>query len=221
MTGLAVIETYEELIVPLFLRLGGSADQLMMDVAVSTAPVVPAYAEAQVGEALAAAHRAASLALADDVLAHLYAQPPAFFEAVIIDLLLAMGYGQRRRDLTKQLGHSHDGGIDGMIAQDPLGLDVILLQAKRFKPSNSISSSQVRDFVGSLEARRATKGIFFATSEFSLFAKSVAENVSHRVRLVGGRELSSLMVRYNVGVTTSQSFVFKTLDPSYFQRGRH
>lgn len=106
--------------------------------------------------------------------------------------------------------------MDGIISQDPLGLDIILLQAKRLKPNSTISSSQVRDFIGTLETKKATKGIFVTTGDFSAFARSAIQSVSHRVRLINGRELSALMVRHNLGVTPTQSFVFKTLDRSYF-----
>jgi restriction system protein len=216
-------DTYEELMLPLFLRLGGSAEQVLMDDSPQPLrhglekPMFSASAEEAVN-VLAAAHRSASRALEDEVMAHLYAQSPAFFEGMIIDLLLAMGFGNRRRDLARQLGRSHDGGVDGIVSQDALGLDIILLQAKRLKPSSCISASQIRDFIGSLETRKATKGVFFTTGTFSAFAKSAAAAVPHRVRLIGGRELSALMVRHGIGVTTAQSFVFKTLDHSYFKR---
>ena len=109
--------------------------------------------------------------------------------------------------------------MDGIISQDPLGFDIVLLQAKRLKPNSTISSSQVRDFIGTLETKKATKGIFVTTGDFSAFARSAIQSVSHRVRLINGRELSALsalMVRHNLGVTPTQSFVFKTLDRSYF-----
>jgi restriction system protein len=165
---------------------------------------------------LAAAHRAATRALEEQVLAHVYAQTPSFFEGLIIDLLLAMGYANRKRDLARHIGRSHDGGVDGMISQDLLGLDIILLQAKRLKPNSTISSSQIRDFIGTLETKKATKGIFVTTGDFSAFAKSAVQSVSHRVRLINGKELSALMVRHNLGVAPTQSFVFKTLERSYF-----
>jgi restriction system protein len=220
-------ESYEELMLPLFLRLGGSGDELHMDVAQSaktdadtfiTDTSVPSRNEA--ANVMASAYRAANLALEQQVLAFVYAQTPAFFERLIIDLLLAMGYAGRRRDLAKHLGRSHDGGVDGMISQDPLGLDIILVQAKRLKPNSTISSSQMRDFIGTLETKRATKGIFVTTGDFSAFAKSALHTVSRRVRVINGKELSALMVRYNIGVVPSQSFVFKTLNRHYFSTGQ-
>jgi restriction system protein len=215
-----VEESYEELMLPLFQRLGGNPD--VGDARLehiggnpdATAVTQPLITEA--ANTLAAAHRAASRALEQEVLAHIYAQTPQFFEGVIIDLLLAMGYANRRRDLVQQLGRSHDGGVDGMVSQDPLGLDVILLQAKRLKPNSVISASQVRDFIGTLETKKATKGIFVTTGDFSSQARTSIQSISNRVRLINGKELSALMVRHNIGVSASQSFVFKELDRSYF-----
>jgi restriction system protein len=161
-------------------------------------------------------HRAAMQVLEEDLLAHIYAQTPQFFEKLIIDLLLAMGYGTRRRDLSRRLGRSHDGGIDGLICEDELGLEVILVQAKRLKPNTNVSVSQVRDFVGSLDANRACKGVFVSTGDYSIPARMAAKNVSRRVILINGKELAALMVRHNLGVAIAESYIFKTLDPSYF-----
>jgi restriction system protein len=217
-----VDQSYEELMLPLFQRLGGNADSTVLvsnqSPAESRISDVSTSQEEGAANVLEAAHRAASRALEHEVLAHIYAQTPQFFESVIIDLMLAMGYANRRRDLVKQLGRSHDGGVDGMIAQDPLGLDVILLQAKRLKPNSSISASQVRDFIGALETKKASKGIFVTTGSFSSFARSSIQSISHRVRLINGNELSEMMVRHNIGVVPSQSFVFKKLDRSYFAK---
>jgi restriction system protein len=216
-------ESYEELMLPLFLRLGGSDEELHMDNAPSApageTPDMSPPSQNEAAIVMASAYRAANLALEQQVLAFVYAQTPAFFERLIIDLLLAMGYAGRRRDLAKHLGRSHDGGVDGMISQDPLGLDIILVQAKRLKPNSTISSSQMRDFIGTLETKRATKGIFVTTGDFSAFAKSALHNVSRRVRVINGKELSALMVRHNIGVLPSQSFVFKTLNRHYFSAG--
>jgi restriction system protein len=219
-------ESYEELMLPLFLRLGGSGENMHMDeglpatagVAIGI-PGASAVMQNEAANVMASACRAATRALEEQVLAFVYAQTPAFFERLIIDLLLAMGYAGRRRDLAKLLGRSHDGGVDGIISQDPLGLDVILVQAKRLKPNSTVSSSQMRDFIGTLETKKATKGIFVTTGDFSAFAKSALHNVSRRVRMINGKELSALMVRHNIGVSPTQSFVFKTLDRRYFSAG--
>jgi restriction system protein len=214
-----MLDSYEELMLPLFLRLGVGDEQshtnAELDNTVREEPLSLPTSEESCN-VLAVAHRAATCALEEQVLAHVYAQSPKFFECLIIDLLLAMGYANRKRDLARQIGRSHDGGVDGIISQDLLGLDVILVQAKRLKPNSSISSSQVRDFIGTLETKKASKGIFVTTGEFSAFARSAVQSISHRVRLINGRELSALMVRYNIGVAPTQSFVFKTVDRNYF-----
>lgn len=161
-------------------------------------------------------HRKANDALREQLLAHIYAQDHRFFESLIIDVLLAMGYGGRRRDLARHLGRSHDGGIDGMIAQDELGLDFIMLQAKRQKPGSSVSAGQVRDFAGGLEAQHAGKGIFFTTTQFSQQAQRFAQSVSRRIVLINGLELTNLMIRHNIGVSVRESFVFRRLELNYF-----
>jgi restriction system protein len=215
------METYEEIMQPLFLRFGGSEEELYSDECQTVAKPprrLQSLADIVIEHVnvVGSAHRAATRDLESQVLAYLYVQTPMFFEQVIIDLLLVMGYANRRRDLTRQIGRSHDGGVDGIISQDPLGLDVILIQAKRLKPGSTVSSSQIRDFIGTLETKKAHKGIFVTTGDFSTFAKSAVERVSHRVRLISGMELSALMVRHNLGVKPAQSYIFKEIDESYF-----
>jgi restriction system protein len=220
-----VLDSYEDLMQPMFLRLGGDVDQVWMDqTTLDNADVIIPSAQPQSirdisiesANSICSAHRAAMREIEEAVLARVYSQTPQFFESLIIDLLLSMGYAQRRRDLTSKIGRSRDGGVDGIISQDLLGLDVILIQAKRIKLGSSISASQIRDFIGTLETKKATKGIFVTTGTFSAFAKSAIERVSHRVRLIDGRELSALMVRHNIGVKPTQSYVFKELDSDYF-----
>lgn len=152
-----------------------------------------------------------------ELLNHIHLREPQFFERLVIDVLLAMGYGGRRRDLARRLGRSGDGGIDGMIAQDELGLDPIYLQAKRLKPGTVVPISDVRDFAGSLDARHAHKGIFLTTSHFAPSAVAFCEQVSKRVALVDGRQFAELMIRFNIGVTVRQSYQIKQLDPEYFR----
>jgi restriction system protein len=221
-----MLDDYAELMQPLITRLGGVADNMMFDkdvaptlLALEAPPPEPALRALTAKLAVGQLHRQAMQELEQNILAHIYAQSHQFFENLILDLLLAMGYGNRRRDLAKRIGRSHDGGIDGIICQDELGLDTILLQAKRLRPNTTVSSSQVRDFVGSLAARHASKGIFFTTGEFSAGAKQTALTVSQRVILINGSELAALMVRHNLGVTVTESFVFKTIDHSYFASG--
>ena len=157
--------------------------------------------------------------LAEELLALVHAQAPAFFEDLVIDVLLAMGYGGRRRDLAMRLGRTGDGGVDGVISQDELGLDLIYVQAKRLKPGTVVPVGEVRDFAGSLDAHRASKGIFVTTSHFSEASINFSQLVSRRVVLVDGRKFAELMIRYNIGVRIKQSYQIKRIDIDYFSSG--
>ena len=141
---------------------------------------------------------------------------PAFFERLIIDLLVRMGYGGGRADMARALGRSGDGGIDGVVKEDELGLDVVYVQAKRYAPKNSVPVSEVRDFVGSLEGHRATKGIFVTTSYFPASANDFVTKISKRVILIDGAELARLMIRHKVGVRTKDIYEIKKIDEDYF-----
>lgn len=167
-------------------------------------------------DAIARAVAETQFVLANDLIGMIHAQTPAFFEQLVIDVLLAMGYGGRRRDLSARLGRSGDGGIDGVIAQDELGLDLIYLQAKRLKPSTPVAVSDVRDFAGSLDAHHAGKGIFVTTSYFTDQAVIFCERVSRRVVLIDGARFSELMIRHNIGVRVKHSYQIKRIDFDYF-----
>ena len=158
-------------------------------------------------------------ALQHQLMGHIHAQPHNFFENLIIDVVLAMGYAGRRRDLTRQLGRSGDGGVDGIVKLDELGLDAIYLQAKRLKPSSSVSASAVRDFIGSLETHKASKGIFVTTGTFTAAGREATELAQKRVVLIDGTTLTKLMVRYSIGTRLVTTFQFKEMDLSYFSRG--
>lgn len=202
-------ENYEQLMRPLYGRLGTSEE-------VTGANRRQPAGATDHENSLARLHRQAMDALKAQLLAYICAQDHVFFENLIIDALLAMGYGGKRRDLARRLGRSHDGGVDGAILQDELGLDIILIQAKRLKPGASVTGSQVRDFVGSLEANQAQKGVFVTTGQFTYQAKSATRSISRRVVLVGGDELTSLLIKHNIGVQTCESYVFKQIDFRYF-----
>ncbi len=159
---------------------------------------------------------AAQRVLQRELIARIHAQPPAFFERLVIDLLLSMGYGADRVDTARCLGRSGDGGIDGVITLDELSLEQICIQAKRLKPGVTVPISDVRDFAGSLEARRASKGVFVATTHFSPGAEAFCAKLSRRVVLIDGDRLAELMIRFNIGVKVQHSFELKALDRSYF-----
>lgn len=162
------------------------------------------------------AFRRAHVNLIHELIQRIHSQTPVFFEELVLDVLLAAGYGARRRDLTRRLGRTGDGGIDGLISQDELGLDLIYVQAKRLKPGSVVPVSEVRDFVGSLDAHRAGKGTFVTTSHFSQAAIEFCAQVSRRVVLIDGKRLAELMIRYNIGVSVVESFQVKRIDPDYF-----
>jgi len=175
-----------------------------------------ARTEEQVAFDLAAAHLQAHQSLAEEIIARIHAQPPDFFESLVIDVLLAMGYGGHRPALARHLGCTGDGGVDGFISQDELGLDVIYLQAKRLRPGVAVPVSEVRDFAGSLDAHQAAKGIFVTTSHFSDSAMEFVQRVSRRVVLVDGYRFSGIMIRHNIGVWVKESFQIKRIDTNYF-----
>lgn len=180
------------------------------------APIAAGGLTAEGLAALANLARAAETILQRELIARIHAQPPAFFERLVIDLLLAMGYGKSRAEMARCLGRSGDGGVDGIIMLDELGFEQICIQAKRLKPGVAVPISDVRDFAGSLEARRATKGVFVATTHFSVGAESFCAKLSRRVVLIDGARLAELMVRHNIGVKSQQSFDVKVLDKAYF-----
>ena len=140
---------------------------------------------------------------------------PAFFEQTVIDVLVAMGYGGSRTEAARAIGRSGDGGIDGVIDEDRLGLDVIYVQAKRWE--NSVGRPELQKFAGALQGQRATKGIFITTSTFTRDAEEYARMIGSRIVLVDGVRLASLMFEYGVGVTARSSYTVKALDGDYFE----
>jgi len=142
---------------------------------------------------------------------------PEFFERLVIDLLVAMGYGGSRSDAAKKLGKSGDEGIDGVINEDPLGLDVVYIQAKRYAPGNTIGREKIQQFSGALVGQGASKGIFVTTSSFTSHARSYVVGIPQRIILIDGDELTNLMLRFGVGVRTEQVLEIKRLDLDYFE----
>ena len=165
---------------------------------------------------LAVMMRASHAVLVEDLIAHIHTQRPEFFEHLVIDVLLAMGYGSRRHDLTQRIGRTGDGGVDGIIALDELGLDQVCIQAKRLRPGNPVPIGEVRDFAGSLEARHAGKGVFVTTTHFSPGAAEFCSRISSRLVLIDGNRLAELMIRHNIGVRIKDTFQLKRIDCDYF-----
>lgn len=152
--------------------------------------------------------------LATTLLDRVLTASPTFFEQLIIDLMNAMGYGGSGS--SRRVGRSGDGGIDGVINEDVLGLDIVCLQAKRYAPGNSIGPDKIREFAGSLDERGATKGVFVTTSCFTAQALLYAERSPKRLILIDGERLAKLMIRYGVGVRTSRTFELRKIDLDYF-----
>ena len=154
--------------------------------------------------------------LAREIVARVYSFTPAFFERLIVDLLVRMGYGGGRQEMGRALGRTGDGGVDGVVKEDELGLDVVYVQAKRFEQDKGVPLREVRDFVGGLEGHRATKGVFVTTSYFPSTAHDFITRVSKRVILIDGPELANLMIRHRVGVRTKEVYEVKRIDEDYF-----
>ncbi|MBK3776180.1 restriction endonuclease [Azospirillum brasilense] len=169
-------------------------------------------------EVMRAAHGRLEAALAGDLLQRIRAGSPAFFESVVVRLLIAMGYGGSVAEIDKALvGGSGDGGVDGVIDQDPLGLDRIYVQAKRYADGNSVGAGSIRDFFGSLDRFKANKGLFVTTSTFSPSARETAELLSKRIVLIDGAQLARLMIRHGVGCRVEETLHIKKLDEEFFE----
>lgn len=152
--------------------------------------------------------------LAMELLAKVKSCPPSFFEELVIDLLLKMGYGGSRKDAGQAIGKSGDGGIDGIIKEDRLGLDIIYVQAKRWE--DAVGSQEIQKFVGALHGQGARKGVFITTSDFTKPAIEYANKIESKVVLINGRQLANLMIDFNVGVSDYKSFHIKKIDSDYF-----
>lgn len=167
-------------------------------------------------EQIEAAYQAVLSALRADLLDRIGQNSPAFFEQLIVDLLVAMGYGGSHKNAAEQLGRSGDGGVDGVINEDRLGLDRVYVQAKRYAAENIVGRPAVNAFVGSLVGFGATKGVFVTTSAFSRKARDYVGKLQQRVILIDGRQLTDLMIEHNVGVRISRAIEFKRLDEDFF-----
>jgi restriction system protein len=144
---------------------------------------------------------------------------PGFFERLVVDLIVAMGYGGTRANVVQRLGKSGDEGIDGVVNEDPLGLDVVYIQAKRYAADNTIGRERIQQFAGALVGQGASKGVFVTTSSFSRGAIEYALKVPQRIILIDGKELARLMVQYGVGVRIERTVELKRIDLDYFDEG--
>ena len=165
-------------------------------------------------EAIETAYQKLRQELAIEILQMIKDRPPAFFERLVIDLLVKMGYGGTRKDAGEAIGRSGDGGIDGIIKADRLGLDVVYVQAKRWE--SVVGRPEIQKFAGALQGQRARKGIFITTSTFSQDALDYVAWIDSKIVLIDGDRLAQLMIDHNVGVASMASYELKRIDSDYF-----
>ena len=157
-------------------------------------------------------------ALADELLDRVQAGTPKFFESLVVRLLFSMGYGGSVQELDRAMvGRSGDGGVDGVIDQDALGLDRIYVQAKRYKDGNTVGASDIRDFFGSLDRFQANEGLFVTSSNFTPAAKETADMLSKRIVLLNGMQLARLMIKHEVGCRVEETLYIKKTDEEFFE----
>lgn len=165
-------------------------------------------------ETLESAFQNLQQSLVNDLLQQIKASPPQLFERIVVELLVSMGYGGSLKDAGKAVGKSGDEGIDGIIKEDRLGLDIIYIQAKRWE--NTVSRPEIQKFAGALQGQRAKKGIFITTSDFSKEALDYAARIDSKIVLIDGAELAQHMIDHNIGVTPVANYEIKRIDYDYF-----
>jgi restriction system protein len=174
----------------------------------------PVPSETTPEELIEAGYQQVQNALASDLLDRVKACSSAFFERLVVELLVKMGYGGSLADAGRAIGKSGDHGIDGIIKEDRLGLDVIYLQAKRWE--NTVGRPDIQQFAGALQGQRARKGVFITTSSFSTEARQYAGHIDTKIVLIDGSELARLMIVHGVGVNTTATYELKKVDSDYF-----
>jgi restriction system protein len=167
-------------------------------------------------ERIEKAHRELNQILKTDLMERILSCSPEFFEKLIIDLMIGMGYGGSLKEAAEHVGKANDGGVDGVINEDQLGLDRIYLQAKRYAEGNTVGRQALQGFAGSLLGRGANKGVFVTTSSFTKGAIEYVENLPQRIVLIDGDELTSLMIKHSVGVRMEQRFELMKADEDYY-----
>ncbi|MBA2605922.1 MAG: restriction endonuclease [Acidobacteria bacterium] len=165
-------------------------------------------------ESLEIAYQTIRNALATEIIEKVKSCSPTFFERLVVELLVAMGYGGTLQEAGQAVGRSGDGGIDGIINEDRLGLDVIYLQAKRWE--GNVSRPEIQKFAGALQGKRARKGVFITTSDFTKEAREYVAMIDSKIILIDGEELAELMIDYNVGVSVATTYEIKRIDSDYF-----
>lgn len=166
-------------------------------------------------EAIEESYKALRAEIVADVLARLKTCSPAFFEQIVVQLVVRMGYGGSIKDAGQAVGKSHDGGIDGVIKQDKLGLDVVYLQAKRWE--NTVGRREIQQFAGALAGQQANRGVFITTSDFSSEAVAYAKAVATKIVLINGQQLAEYMFDHDLGVTSTLTLSLKKIDSDFFE----
>ena len=166
-------------------------------------------------EAIELAHQGLREQLGQELLSRILSCSPTFFEQLVVELLVKMGYGGSRRDAGERIGQTGDGGIDGIIKEDRLGLDTIFIQAKRWQ--GSVGRPEIQKFVGALQGQRAKKGVFITSSTYTAEAVDYVSRIDTKVVLIDGKRLSALMIDFDVGVAASATYVVKRVDSDYFE----
>ena len=174
----------------------------------------PAPVEVTPEEALEGAYQSLRDELAHEIIQQLKSSSPGLFEKIVIELLVKMGYGGSRRDAGQAIGKSGDEGIDGIIKEDRLGLDIIYIQAKKWE--NTVGRPEIQKFAGALQGQRARKGIFITTSNFSNEAHEYALRIDSKIVLIDGDVLSQLMIDHNLGFSPAATYEIKRIDSDYF-----
>lgn len=188
-----------------------AADSAEVVLPVAESPLTP-------DEVMRQAHLRIEASLAEEILQRVRSGTPAFFEKTVVHLLITMGYGGSVTELDKALvGKSGDDGVDGVIDQDPLGLDRVYVQAKRYADGNTVGAGAIRDFFGSLNLFKATKGLFVTTSAFTTSARETADRLGTRIVLIDGIQLAKLMIRHEVGCRIEETLHIKRVDEDFFE----
>jgi restriction system protein len=193
---------------PEFLEFQGGKDDVQSGVEADSEQLDPQ-------ESMEAGYQRVRKELSAELLARIKACSPSFFERLVVELLLKMGYGGSRRDFGQAIGKPGDGGIDGVIKEDKLGLGAIYLQAKRWD-DGQVGSKDVQAFVGALHGRKANKGVFITTSGFSKPAQDYVKEIQDKVILIDGQTLAGLLIDHGVGVSTVATYELKKIDSDYF-----
>jgi len=166
-------------------------------------------------ELLESSYQALHAQVAEDLLERITKVSPQFFEKLVVDLLVAMGYGGSRKDAGQAIGKSGDDGIDGIIKEDRLGLDAVYIQAKRWKAT--VGRPEIQSFAGSLEGQRARRGVFITTSKFSADAREYVNRIEKKIVLIDGEPLANLSLEYGIGVEPVTTYKVQRIDSDYFE----